>query len=112
MDNFSEFLNSLKAVDAKNAYNDFISNNIKKLENIFDVQYDFLMDAFLSGFKEGKAKGRLDEKINVRMKVISNLIKFTELDNDTICNVVGISDEEQEMRNFIIDLKRKLEAGK
>lgn len=56
--------------------------------------HNYIKNTFHHGFTAGKEKGILDGELKVKIKVIIDLIKITEVDNYTIWKIEEIKEDE------------------
>jgi hypothetical protein len=79
--------------DRRRAYKDFINKNSMEIEITFNNLNKCVKDAFDFGFAEGKESNRINEKVKLRISVIENLIKYTQLDDLMISKIVEVTEE-------------------
>lgn len=95
----------LKELKQKNLYkhSEGIVKVTREINEMVKVSYE---EGFLMGYEVGKN----DESFNVKGKIISNLIKNTDMTDDEIFNIVDLG--EDKWREHIEYLREEYEKGK
>ena len=107
IENFNEFMD---AVDVKNAYRNFIDKNSDHMEAIFTNLHNYINNTFHHGFAAGKEKGILDGELKAKMKVIINLIKFTEMDDRIIFKIAEIKEDDDRWIRVVKETRQKMKS--
>jgi hypothetical protein len=104
MDNLSDFI---KAIDAKNSYDEFIEEDGKEINAIVNNLHNCFRDSFYEGWKKGKENGKRNARVNLHLEIAINLIKHSELDDDTILKILG-KENERHWIGFLKETREEL----
>lgn len=91
----------------KEEYRDKSSEKVSKIkQDIEDIAKESFQDGFLEGYKVGTSEACFDTKI----KIIANLIKYSDMDDKEIYKVVALGEEKWE--EHIKYLRENYDRGK
>lgn len=98
----------INSVEKNRTYKAFIKENRKSIESISNDFHNLIKNAFNNGFVAGKESGIFNGELKAKMKLVINLIKFTDLDDNTICKIIEKRVDNENWTRFIKETREKL----
>lgn len=86
-----------------------LQKQVKKIDKVNQEIIKILQESFRSGFDAGENNGRDAERLNVRGKVVGNLLINTNMSDNEIYEIVGFGEES--WKEHIKYLRKQYEEG-
>ncbi len=97
----------IKAIDTKNDYEEFIEENGDEIDEVVNDVYSCFKDSFYKGWKKGRENGIKDGGLKIRLEVVINIVKYTDLEDRTILKILD-KENEKHWIDFLKETRGKL----
>jgi hypothetical protein len=108
MGDLSDFI---KAIDIKNSYEEFIEDSGDEIDDVVNDLYSCFKDSFYEGWRKGRENGEQNGMLKLRLEIAINMIKYSNLDDDTILEILGKKYNEKHWIDFLKKTREEMGKG-